>query len=75
MIITVLSQKKIIDLGSLLLTWFNFNPSMDKNYNHYKVWDDITDRFLNFNGATHHTLDCACDNLSNIHDGIKINPC
>ena len=22
------------------------------NYNHYKVWDEITHPFLNFNGAT-----------------------
>ena len=35
----------------LLLTWFNFNPSMDEisNYIHYKVWDEITYPFLNFN--------------------------
>ena len=26
-----------------LLTWVDFNPSMDKsNYIHYKVWDEIT---------------------------------
>ena len=35
----------------LLLSWFNFNPSMDK-YIHYKLWDYITYPFLNFNGAT-----------------------
>ena len=33
---------------NLLLTWFNFNPSMDK----YKVWDEITYPFLYFNGFT-----------------------
>ena len=40
-------------LGALLLTWFNFNPSMDK-YNHMpcNVWDEITYPFLNFNGCT-----------------------
>ena len=39
-------------LGPLLLTWFNFNPSMDSNYIRYNVWDEITYPFLNFNGAT-----------------------
>ena len=36
----------------LLLTWFNFNPRMDKNHIHYKVWDEITYSFLNFDGCT-----------------------
>ena len=31
-----------------LLTWINLNSSMDK----YKVWDDITYPFPNFNGCT-----------------------
>ena len=26
--------------GTLLLTWFNFNPSID--YIHHKLWDEIT---------------------------------
>ena len=38
--------------GPLLLTWFKFNPSMISNYIHYKMWDEITYPFLNFNGAT-----------------------
>ena len=33
--------------GPLLLTWFNFNPNMPS-----KVWDEITNPFLNFNGCT-----------------------
>ena len=32
-------------LGPLLLTWLS-------NYIHYKVWDEITYPFLNFNGCT-----------------------
>ena len=39
-------------LGPLLLTWFNFNPRMDKYYIHYKLWDDMTYPFLDYNGAT-----------------------
>ena len=40
-----------IYLGLHLLTWINLNLNMD-NYIHYKVWDEITYPFLNFNGAT-----------------------
>ena len=36
----------------LLLTWFNFNPSMNKYHMPGKVWDGITYPFPNFNGAT-----------------------
>ena len=39
--------------GPLLLLWFNSNPSMDKWLsNHYKVWDEITNPFPNFNRVT-----------------------
>ena len=38
-----------VELGPLLLPWFNLNPS---NYIRYKVWDEITYLFLTFNGAT-----------------------
>ena len=34
-----------------LLTWIKFNASMNKKL-HYKVWDEITYPFPNFNGAT-----------------------
>ena len=33
------------------LTWDNDNPRID-NYTHYKVWDEITSPFQNFNGGT-----------------------
>ena len=39
-------------VAGLLLTWFNFNFSMDNNYIHYKVWDEITYPLSNFNGCT-----------------------
>ena len=45
-------QSYTICQGSLLLRWFNFKPSWISNYIHYKVWDEITYPFLNFNGAT-----------------------
>ena len=39
-------------LGPLLLTWFNpFILTWVSNYIHYKVWDEITYPFPNFNGA------------------------
>ena len=38
--------------GLLLLTWIiNYDPTMVSNYNHYKVWDEITYPSSNFNGA------------------------
>ena len=37
--------------GPFLLTWFNSYRSMETNYIYYKVWDEITYTFLNFNGA------------------------
>ena len=42
--------------GPLLLTWFNFNPIMD-NYIHYKVCNEITYPFLNFNDFTRWSLE------------------
>ena len=33
-----------------LLTWINFNPSMD-NYIHYEGWDEIIYSVPNFNSA------------------------
>ena len=35
----------------LLLTEINYNPSMDNNYIHHRVWTGITYPFPNFNGA------------------------
>ena len=42
------------DQGSLLLTWFNFNPSPAwiSNYTQYEMWDEIPYLFSNFNGET-----------------------
>ena len=37
-------------MESLFSTPINLNPSMD--HIHYKVWDEITYPFPNFNGAT-----------------------
>ena len=37
--------------GGILLTWINFNPSMDTYYIHYKMWQEITYPFPNFNGC------------------------
>ena len=56
-----------------LLTWFNFNPSMDKDHTPAKVLDKITYPFPNFNGANwslgmdkyfHATLDNGYNNVS-----------
>ena len=42
-------------LGPLLLTWTNFDlrrTLISSNYIHYKVWDEITYPFSNFNTST-----------------------
>ena len=38
--------------GHLLLTWINFNSDMNNHYINYKLWEEITDQFPNFNGCT-----------------------
>ena len=45
------SSPDVLHPGSLLLTWFNFDPSMDiiSIHIHYKVWDEITYPLPNFN--------------------------
>ena len=40
------------DLGPLLLTWFDINPSWIRNYIHFEVWNEITYPFPEFNGYT-----------------------
>ena len=39
-------------LGALSLIWFNLIPAWISNHIHYKVWDEITYSFPNFNGCT-----------------------
>ena len=40
----------LIFLGTLLSTWFNFNPVWINNHIPKKVWDEITYKFPNGNG-------------------------
>ena len=49
---TVLLSTIILQLGPLLLTWFNSIPACISNYIHYEVWDAIIYPFLNFKGCT-----------------------
>ena len=37
--------------GFPLRPWLNLNPSMISNHIHYKVWEEITYPFPNFNGC------------------------
>ena len=56
---------KQTQLWPLLLTWINFNPSMDIcKYIHYKLYDEITYPFLNFNGATVEVLEWISNNAN-----------
>ena len=38
-------------MGPLLLTWLILIPARISNHTPCDVWDEITDPFLNFNGA------------------------
>ena len=53
---TIQVLQTIMLMGSLkwlpILTWFNFNPSMDIKHTAIKLWDEITYPFLNVKGAT-----------------------
>ena len=37
---------------ALLLTWINLDLACISDYSHYKVWDEITNPFPNFNGVS-----------------------
>ena len=62
--------------GSLLQTWNKSNPTRIINFIYYKVWDEITNPFPNFNEQPlnhwssgmgmkfHSTLYCLCHYLS-----------
>ena len=64
-----------------LIPWLTIIVRMS-NYTHCKIWDEITDLYSNFNGATvevwngkvisSHTL---LGMWLLIHAGIKVNPC
>ena len=53
--------------GPPLLTWISFGCSMNNDYIHYKMWDEITFPFPNS------TVQPGM--WSRTHAGIKVNPC
>ena len=55
--------------GPLLLTWNNFNPSMDRNHVHYKVWEEITYPFPNFNGVAVEAWEWISNFISTLYNG------
>ena len=59
----------------LLQTWFNFNPSMDKNHLPGKVWDEITYPFLSFDGATVEVLEWISNFTPHFMMDVINNPC
>ena len=62
-------------LGPLLLTWFNFNPSMKNDNIHYKVWEKITHPFPNLNGYTIEVWDWIDDFIPHLTDHVSKYPC
>ena len=59
----------------LLLIWINFNPTMNKNNNHHKVWDEITYPFPNFNGATVEVWEWISHPIPHVNISVIIYPC
>ena len=73
--VIILEQVMQCALGPLLLHGLTLVPAWISNCFHYKVWDEITYPFLNFNVTMdkkfHPTLYRACDYLSML--GLKLN--
>ena len=58
-----------------LLTWFNFNPRMDKDHTPGKVWDKITYPFPNFNGAIFEVWEWTNNFMPHLMMDIIMYPC
>ena len=75
------NENRIYDPALFLLTWFNLNPAWISIYINYKVWDEISYPFPNFNGCTVEVYEwisnfilhfySACDYLSVL--GLNLN--
>ena len=61
--------------GLFLLTSIDFNPSTDKELRHYKVWDEITYPFPNFNGATVEVWKWISNFIPNLTGPVITYPC
>ena len=60
--------------ASLLLTWINFNPSMDELLDHYKEWNKISYQFLKFGNGWVISAHTFLGMWLLLHAGIKVNP-
>ena len=61
-------------LGPHLLTWINFNPSMD-SYIHYNVWHQITYLFTNLIDATVEVWELISHFISHFTGHVITYPC
>ena len=61
-------------MGPLLLTWFGFNPSMDK-YVYNKVWAKIIYPFPNFNDCIVEVLEWISNFIQHIMMDVITHPC
>ena len=70
--------QRIRDKRALLLTWINLNPSLEKQFHPFCVWDEISYQLPNFNGAAIEDREWVNNFISNfiglIHAGIQVNP-
>ena len=58
-----------------LLTWSNFNPSMDDDYIRYKVWDKITYPIPNFNDYTIEVWEWISNSIPHFTGHVITYPC
>ena len=68
--------------GPLIQTWIKFNRRWISEYIHYKVWEEITYWFPNFNGCTGEVWERISNSIAHftghvirIHAGIDVKPC
>ena len=59
--------------GPLLLTWINFNTSIDKRSQPNKLWDEIIYPYTNLNGAS--VVQWMRNSIPNYTMGVIIYPC
>ena len=73
----------IIPVAPFFWYGLTFIPAWIRNYTHYKVWDESTYLFLNFNGATVEVYEWISNFIPHfagkvityIQAGIKVKPC
>ena len=64
-----------VTIGPFYLHGLTLIPAWISDYIHYKVWDEITYPFLNFNGATVEVSDWKCNFIMHFTRRVFTYPC